>query len=233
MTLKKYDTPLHECEIKFAKNNSGQFEGYASKFGGVDSYGDTIIQGAYKDTLEKGLPKMFYNHNSYDIPVGDWEKVEEDSTGLFVVGKIDMNHRDGPSLHSAMKRKAVDGLSIGYRIPPGGATENDHGGYDLIKVDLKEISPVNFPADTEARIFAVKSEIETIASLKDAELFLRDSGYSKSTAVAFVSRFKTLVRSDSDSGLQKEITMLRNRLSGQEALNSLVDVINKFNFEGK
>ena len=41
---------------------AGTFEGYASKWGGVDSYGDTIIKGAFSETLKSTTPKMFWNH---------------------------------------------------------------------------------------------------------------------------------------------------------------------------
>lgn len=228
--LKKFICPFVDCELKFdgEKSKTGEFEGYASKFNGVDKYGDTIFPGAYKESLAKTLPKMFFNHDSFSIPVGDWIKAKEDEHGLYVVGKIDMEHKDGPSLYSAMKRGAVDGLSIGYRIPPGGATENDHGGYDLKAIDLKEISPVNFPADVEAKITAVKSEIETINSLKEAELYLRDSGiFSKSAACAFVSRIKALTRSDSDI-VDDEITA---KLQTKQAIDAFAAKLGKFNFE--
>lgn len=49
---------------------------------------------------------------------------------------------------------------------------------------------VTFPANTKARITGVKST-EEISTLKDAERVLRDSGFSKQDALAFVSRVKT------------------------------------------
>lgn len=47
--------------------------------------------------------------------------------------------------------------------------------------------------------------IETIESLRDAEKFLRDSGVSRSEAVAFMSRIKSLGQSDSDGGDLRQI----------------------------
>ena len=43
--------PIQTLDLKFAGEGM-QFSGYASVFGLVDSYGDTIAPGAYKDTLQ-------------------------------------------------------------------------------------------------------------------------------------------------------------------------------------
>lgn len=205
--LHKLHNPIESCHIKFDESKEGEFEGYASVFGGVDSYGDTIIKGAYAKTLKKNRnPSMFVNHDSYQVPVGDWIELSEDDTGLIVKGRIDMNHKDGLTVHSALKRGAMDGMSIGYKVAKGGGAENDTGGMDLTEIVLKEISVVNFPADDAARISVVKYEIEEIESLRDAEVFLRDSGYSKSAAIAFVSRIKNLTRRDAGEGSDGEIT---------------------------
>ena len=40
---------LEALEVKF--DGEGRFEGYASMFNGVDSYGDTIHPGAYLNTI--------------------------------------------------------------------------------------------------------------------------------------------------------------------------------------
>lgn len=227
MRLKKLDLGIEHCDFKFS-GVKGEFSGYASVFGGVDSYGDTILKGAYEETLAKGMPKMFFNHDSFSIPVGDWVEAKEDDHGLFTVGKIDLNHKDGPSLYSALKRKAVDGQSIGYKVPPGGATENDHGGYDLSRIDLKEISIVNFPSDSEARISGVKAEIDTITSLREAELFLREVGMmSKSTALDFVSRVRTIARREADQGLDEIAEQLKRAKLYQENTGSLASTIAK------
>ena len=43
---------LNQIEVKFDDARRGFFSGYASVFGGVDAYGDTIMPGAYKSTIE-------------------------------------------------------------------------------------------------------------------------------------------------------------------------------------
>jgi len=226
--MKKFDTPIDLCELKFSKKDKGQFEGYASVFNGVDTYGDTIAPGAFAITLkDHRTPKMFINHDQWGVPVGDWIRLEEDSNGLFVVGSIDFNHKDGKTVYSALERKAMDGISIGYRIPPGGATDNNDGTTTLNTITLREISLVNFPADDSARIAAVKKEIDEIQTLKECEIFLRESGFSRNMAVSIVSRIKGFHQSESVEVYKNQIMVLEKKLQSENVTNSLVNIINK------
>lgn len=219
------NNPLLDCEIKFANNDKGEFEGYGSTFNNVDGKGDTILKGTYKDSLSKAMPKMFINHGHNEIPVGDWLEASEDSSGLFLAGKIDLNHREGKSLHSAMMRKAMEGLSIGAPISSLVFEKNKDGGRTISKMRLAEVSVVTFPMDTHAQVLTVKSEIEDLKTLKDFETFLRDSGsFSKAAATAFVSRINKLKQSDSVA--DDEITELKQRII-RDNTQHLIDVINR------
>lgn len=54
--------------------------------------------------------------------------------------------------------------------------------------------------------------IELITDLKSAEKFLRDSGFSRTEAVAFMARVKHLrIQSDSDGGMQQIVEALKSR----------------------
>jgi HK97 family phage prohead protease len=212
--INKLDNPLHRCELKFDVKEEGSFEGYASVFNGDDAVNDTIEPGAFKDTIKahkkKGtMPKMFINHDSWMIPVADIKEMVEDEVGLFIKGMVDMVHKDGPTLYSALKRKAIDAFSIGFRIPKGGSElkdeENPFSGRIISKIDLHEVSFVNFPADDAARISVVKGDLDLITNLKEAEKYLRDSGYSNKAATALVSRIKQIAQSDSEK-FESEIT---------------------------
>ena len=126
--INKLDNPIANCGLKFADDSSGEFAGYASVFNGVDSYRDTILPGAFAKSIKNNRPpSMFVNHESYMVPVGDWISLAEDNIGLLVKGVIDLNHHMGPTVYSALKRQAMDALSIGFRIPIGGAEEGDEG----------------------------------------------------------------------------------------------------------
>jgi uncharacterized protein len=196
---------LRDAQVKFAKDGAS-FAGYASVFNGTDSYGDTILPGAYKDTLAAhGLPKMFVNHDGFgffgggNLPVGKWTKAVEDDTGLFVEGEFTPGMARAEEVRAALKHGTVDGLSIGYHIKKADYEEkDDESGGRLIKrvSRLAEISVVTFPADEAARVdlTSVKSEeVDAIESIRDFERFLRDAGgLSKGLAQALVSRARVL-----------------------------------------
>ena len=97
-----------------------------------------------------------------------------------------------------LKMGALNGLSIGFRSMPGTSKYNDDGVRVLTAIDLWEVSLVTFPANEKARVTNVKSS-DDMATPKDAERALRDAGFSKSDATAFVSRVMRMgeVRSES------------------------------------
>ena len=188
---------LSECDIKM-QGDTGVFEGYASVFGGVDSYGDTIIKGAYTDTLaNNGMPKMFYNHNVWDgMPIGKFSAVEEDDKGLFVRGELTPGLMLSADVRAAMKHGTVDGLSVGGYLRAGDWNVRDDGVRVISKWSkLVEISVVPFPADGAARIDleSVKSEVDAINTIRDFERFLRDAGgLSKGAAEVLAARAKVV-----------------------------------------
>ena len=223
--LQQLNNPLETCELKFSDDGSGEFSGYGSVFGSLDTKLDTILEGAYAEAIAAGMPKMFVNHAHLMIPPGDWVEAKEDSIGLLLRGVIDLKHHLGPSLHSAMKRGAMDGLSIGFNVPKGGSKKVD-GARVIKKIDLVEVSVVTFPADSAARITSVKAEINEIDSIRDAELFLRDSGvFSRSMATAFVSHVKAIAQRDSVPA--EEIAELKDRAALDHASDQLINFIQK------
>jgi HK97 family phage prohead protease len=189
---------INDCEIKLAAD-TGKFEGYASTFNNVDSYGDTILPGAYKDTLSaNGLPKMFILHRSYELPIGKWLDASEDSKGLYVKGELTPGLTMANDVGAALKHGTLDGLSIGYALRKADYQPSDkiEGGRIIKKISLlSEISPVTFPADSFARIdlSSVKSELESVETVRDFERFLRDAGgLSKSITEAVIARAKVV-----------------------------------------
>jgi HK97 family phage prohead protease len=175
------------------------FTGYASTFGNVDTYGDTILKGAYKETLKSnGMPKMFFNHNAYDVPIGKWVKAVEDDFGLLLTGEFTDGNAKAQEVRAALKHGTIDSMSIGYALRAGDYQETATGRTIKRVALLKEVSPVNFPADKFARVdlSSVKSftdEIAQVETIRDFELFLRDAGgFSKGAAQALTARAKTL-----------------------------------------
>lgn len=206
---------LDNVGLKFAKGDTGAFSGYASVFGGVDSYRDTIMPGAYKSVIERiqagsaRMPKMFINHKSYELPVGKWLSMEEDDKGLFMFGELTPGMDEAKTVKAAMQHGTIDGLSIGYGLNRDDVemVEKEDGTVRVIKnvSELYEISIVTYPADDAARVdlSSVKSALDQVESIKDFEDFLREAGgFSKSLATATASRAKRLF-SQSESEKQK------------------------------
>lgn len=211
MTLRKHIT-LTDVQLKFASGNAGTFSGYASVFGGVDSYSDTILPGAYKSVIERimagvaRMPKMFVNHRAWELPIGKWTSIVEDEKGLRVEGELTPGNPQAAIVKAALEHQTVDGMSIGYSLSAEDVDYVEKGGerIRIIKsiASLPEISIVTYPADDSARVdlASVKSALEDIETIRDFEDFLREAGgFSKSLATATASRAKRIfTRSESE-----------------------------------
>lgn len=183
-----------------AVSEDGAFEGYGSVFNVKDSYDDIVVKGAFVDSLmmhgAKGsMPALLWQHDS-DEPIGVYTEMREDDTGLYVKGQLALKTQRGAEAYELLKMKAISGMSIGY-VTREDSYDRVTGVNTLKKLDLWEVSLVTFPANTEARVSGVKS-IEEMKNLGDAESRLRDAGFSKTEATAFVSRVKRLGRGDPD-----------------------------------
>ncbi len=195
---------LSEVSLKM-DGETGKFSGYASVFGGVDSYGDTIIKGAFESTLRaNGKPKMFFNHE-WTMPIGKWTVAKEDDHGLYVEGELTPGLALSADVRAAMMHGTLDGLSIGGFLKAGDYEETENGRVIRKWSKLMEVSPVVFPADGAARIDLssvkgmsadLEAEIAEIKTIRDFECFLRDaSGFSKGAAQALTARVKALFNS--------------------------------------
>lgn len=184
-----------------AAGDDGTVEGYGSVFGVRDNYDDVIAKGAFiqslKDHKAAGtMPAMLWQHDA-DKPIGVWTEMVEDEKGLRIKGQLAMETVKGKEAHALLKMGALNGLSIGF-MSKEWDYDRDTEVRTLTAIDLWEVSLVTFPANEKARVTNVKSADELQAP-KDAEKVLRDAGFSKSDATAFVSRVMRMgeVRRDS------------------------------------
>lgn len=178
-----------EVELKFdgAEAGEGSFSGLASTFGEVDLGGDTIARGAFAESLKewrrrKSLPPMLWMHDPTTI-IGKWTAVKESDTGLEVQGELIRDLPKGAEAYALLKHGALRGMSIGYRIPKGGAAEprkNSQARRLLKQIDLMEISLVSIPMNPSAQVQSVKAMTdEDFADLKheiEAVLTKRGAG---------------------------------------------------------
>lgn len=166
-------------EVK-ADGEAGEFSGYGSVFGNVDSYGDRIEAGAFSGSLATRMPKLVWQHDLYQ-PIGKWVEAKEDDRGLFLRGKLSLGVEKGREAYELMKDGALDGLSIGYRTK---AAVNDGNVRILKEIDLWEVSLVTIGANPDALVTGVKSDM-TESDLEDV---LRSKGFSRTAAKAIVAR---------------------------------------------
>ena len=207
----------YALQIK-AAGDDGSIEGYGSVFDVVDSYEDSIAKGAFEKSIAEHksagtMPAMLWQHRS-DQPIGIWTEMSEDEKGLTLKGRLALDTEKGKEAHALLKMGALNGLSIGF-VSKQWAYDRETEIRTLTEIEIWECSVVTFPANSKARITGVKST-EEIVTLKDAERVLRDSGFSKQDALAFVSRVKTLSsRSDSDDmgELKSALEKLKSKLS--------------------
>lgn len=193
------DLPLELVDLKFhekAKEDPVEFEGYASVWGRVDSYGDTMLKGAFADSLKERRPMMLFGHSPGRVP-GKWLSYKEDDVGLLVKGQLTPGHSEATDIGASLKHGSLNGLSIGgYSVD---YEPQASGGRLIAKFDLYEISIVSMPAENEARVdtASVKQMLDGCDKLSDFESFWREvGGLSKSAATAMVARFARIARGE-------------------------------------
>ena len=199
-------------EVKFDPENGRKFQGYASVFNGLDSYGDTIIPGAYSRTLENRRRPVRMRWNHFGPVIGKWLTLQEDDRGLYVEGELTPGHSIASDVAASLMHKAIDGLSIGYMV---NEEEMDGDVRVLKEIELVEISVVEEPADINATISNIKSAIDDAKTIKELEGLLRDAGgFSRAHATALVGRIKALSHGEREekANTRDLLNLIHNRL---------------------
>lgn len=227
MTQKQITTSLKFCRLQaIEENGEWKISGYATVFGNRNSYGFQIRKGAYSKLLSEGVnPKMFFNHDSYAVPIGKWTDLREDEIGLKVEGVLTKSVSQAEDIYHAVKAGTVDGLSVGIAWKAADEVELEDGTIEVTMIArLSEISVVTYPSDGKARVTQVLSadevdeKIESLQSVRDLENFFHDefqlskrqSGWLLSKAKACFAAEKS--RDDSQKA-QKELAAAFDRLS--------------------
>ncbi len=171
-------------------SDDGLIEGYGSVFGVRDSYSDIVAPGAFKASLAAHkvagtMPALLWQHDASE-PIGIWIEMTEDQRGLRIKGRLAMETARGKEAHTLLKMGAINGLSIGF-LTKDFRYDRQTDIRTVTELELWEVSLVTFPSNSAARVTSVRSADE-IGTPKDAERVLRDAGFSRADATAFVSR---------------------------------------------
>ena len=195
----------------------GFIAGYASKFGGIDSYDDTIEPHAYDNILKAAvLPKMFFNHDALSVPVGRWTSWKVDEVGLYVEGRLNLELQQAQDIRKAIAFRTLDGLSVNICMNVDDFYY-DAGGIRHIKnvQKMKEISLCTFPADDNARIITFKfaEKLADLKTVRDLEEYLRDAGVSVKDAKALISISKRILTDEAATAkAQRDAAEQRRKL---------------------
>jgi HK97 family phage prohead protease len=137
----------------------GLFRGYASTYD-IDQSKDQILPGAFSRTLKqwknkKGrYPHLYWEHDFEEI-IGLCHELKEDSCGLYIEGKLLLEIPKAQEVYAHLQ-KGYDGLSIGF-FPVHCNTKGNIR--QIAELDLKEISFVHNPCNTQATIHEYKNNI--------------------------------------------------------------------------
>lgn len=163
--------------FKETEDGSGIFEGYASVFGNVDSYGDKVLKGAFSKSLAKSFPNdgagipCYWSHRMDDpeFILGKTISAVEDEHGLKVRVSLDLDNPKAAAAYRALKAGAVNQMSFAYEVvdshfvPEKGAK---YGGVnELRELNIFEVSVVQIGANTATSIDMVKSAMKNDDSI--------------------------------------------------------------------
>ena len=193
MEKKTLEFKLHNIDA-----DTGVFEGIGNKTDFKDFADDIIEKGAFQKSISKRMPKLLWQHKT-DEPIGIFTEAFEDAEGLKVKGQLLIKDVQRASeAHALLKAGAIDGLSIGFSIPAGGAEMKSDGTRIIKEVNLHEVSLVTFPCNAKSTVSSVKS-IDDMTE-REFEKSLRDVvGLSQKQAKALMSGgFKKINRYDSE-----------------------------------
>lgn len=202
---------LADAEVVDLCKDTAVVEAYASVFGGIDSYGDRIMPGAYTKTIEglDGLP-MLFDHDPSKV-IGKWTVFEQDEKGLRVMGDLTPNHSLAMDVKASLEAGHTNGFSIGFSIPEGGS-KMDGDIRELHEISLHEVSVVTFPADLNARGGLKAADMQRRELERSILGAMRDAGFemTRSEVVALTEGGFERLNAMRDSGGSHQEAELRS-----------------------
>lgn len=179
-------------ETKFVSEGTGEFEGYGAVFDVVDYYRDTILPGAFTDTLAEHerrgtTPKMLWWHDPGKA-LGEWTKLTQDERGLHVAGKLDLEKPDAIKAYGYLKGDGSLDLSIGYTALLFEVDRvKDVRSLKTIWLDEVSLAPVGSGVNPAATVTDFKARAAGVETIRQFEELLRDAGFSRDRAKAIAS----------------------------------------------
>jgi HK97 family phage prohead protease len=155
-------------EIKADSEDELIITGHGAIKGNIDSYGDVIVDGAFKKTVkEQGNRIAFcYQHDIYN-PIAKIRVIEEDAKGLYLEVKISDAEND---IKTKIREGILKEMSIGYTTMDSKRGEKDGKDVNfLTEIKLYEVSLVTIAANPLAMIESMKAEGQKNTDVIDTE----------------------------------------------------------------
>ena len=166
--------------VNVNEQKDGEIEAYITTFNTVDKAGDIFLPEAFDEFLKsfdpetKKLP-MLWEHDVRDL-VGEWVELTKDAHGIKAKGIIYTDTTKGRDIWALLKRKAVEGVSIGFTSDAW--KFNDQGGITFSRAKLVETSIALRGVNDLAVVTSVKSADGLIETVKLKSL-LKEGGLSR------------------------------------------------------
>jgi hypothetical protein len=165
---------LYRAQIKTDEAEQGIVEMLVSTYG-IDSWGDRVMPGAFKETLEEWkssdrvLPYIWsHQHDNPMMHIGVVLEAEERPAakdfpgGLWIKAQIDMEdvpeNREARKAYRLLKGKRVTQASFAYDVLEGGpAKDNGRDIFELRKLKLYEVGPTLIGMNQETQLINAKA----------------------------------------------------------------------------
>jgi HK97 family phage prohead protease len=191
--------------IQDDKTGAVKVSGYAVKWDSINFYGEKFIRGAFAEVcaaFAAGTKKSMHIitmagvcivDSLMALRIGKYTVLKEDDIGLYLELEFTSGLYWAQQVAAMVKHETVDGFSIAF-YPPNPMDIEDKGTHVEIKrADIYEISVVDEPADSAARIIN-DDAIDSIKTEDDAEELIRSMGFPGDYAKKLMARL---------SGMQK------------------------------
>lgn len=144
--------------------DEGQFDAIVATYD-LDSVGDRIIPGAFKETLDEwatsGNPIPVYWSHRMDDPamnIGQVIEAAETDKGLAVKAQLDLDNPTAAQVYRLLKGRRVTQFSFAYDVEDGAFVEEKGEApyYELRKLRLYEVGPTPIGANQATELLEVK-----------------------------------------------------------------------------
>lgn len=192
--------------IQDDKTGAVKVSGYAVTWDSINFYDEKFIRGAFAEVCAAFAARTkkvhaYYNHgwrmywvdSLMALRIGKYTVLKEDDIGLYLELEFTPGLYWAQQVAAMVKHETVDGFSIAFYTPNPMDIEDKGTHVEIKRADIYEISVVDEPADSAARIIN-DDAIDSIKTEDDAEELIRSMGFPGDYAKKLMARL---------SGMQK------------------------------